>query len=95
VGQPNADASGVTLHITFQSPPSLQDRSEEHERRFRQVPPSTAQKIKRDFATYAQTGRDALQQRMYWYCRRPDGTTQIMLPLDFEEVISISVTRPS
>lgn len=93
MGCPNADASGVTLHITFQTPPSLQDRQEHHERRFQHVPLSTAQKVKRDFAAYVRTGRDALRQRMYWYRRRPDGTTQTMLPLDFEEVISISVTH--
>lgn len=94
MGPPNADASGVTLHITFRTPPSLQDRQEQHERRFQDIPSSTVQKIKRDFATYVRTGRDALRQRIYWY-RRRQGAKQIMLPLDFEEVISISVTSPS
>jgi len=89
-----ADEPGVTLHITFRTPPPLQDRQKLHNRRFPHVPRSTAQRIGKDFATYLQTARETVQRKVYRYRQRQQEARNVMLPLDFEEVVSISVEAP-
>jgi hypothetical protein len=69
-----ADESGVTLHITFRTPPSLQERQ--------------------DFVQYLRAARETTQQKVYRYCQQQRSPRKVMLPLDFEEVVSVSVETP-
>jgi hypothetical protein len=89
-----ADESGVTLHITFRTPPSLQERQKLHCRRFPHVPRSIAHRIGQDFVQYLRAERETTPQKVYRYCQQQRSPRKVMLPLDFEEVVSVSVETP-
>ncbi len=67
-----------------------------HAREFEDVPKPVAQKILADAVELAQPRSESAQQKVYRYRRvgAPDQMSQeVILPLDFEEVVGLSVTQ--
>ena len=87
----------VTLQITFESPDSMMSVSEEgiHTREFEGVPAPVAQTIAADVVEYAKDRGEEIRQEIYMYRRAGAPDKKVMLPLDFKEVIGLSVAWPS
>jgi len=81
----------VNLTITF-SPPTRKNGNGEfvHERSLNAVPRSKAEQMRADFKRYQSNGEAAQKDKLYRFCQ--DGS-EVLLPIDFEEVIAISRTE--
>lgn len=85
----------VTLYITFRVPPSLQFRPTQtrHQRQFDNVPESVAEKIVNDFERYSNGNSSVKEEKLYRYVSGAEQgeEKEILLPIDFGEVLSLSV----
>jgi len=92
------DDPPVTLYVTFRTPSSLQDRTDRtiHERRFENVPESVARGITDDFARHSNQNGRAKQRKLYRFetSGRKDSSQDVLLPIDFGEVVSLAIVSP-
>lgn len=83
-----ATESVVDLTITFSPPTRRNGKSEVvHERSLKAVPRSQAEQMQADFERYQSEGGQAEKDKLYRF--RQDGS-EVLLPIDFEEVIAIT-----
>jgi hypothetical protein len=82
----------VHLTITFRTP-SRQGgpRADVHERALEAVPRAAAEQMADDFQTYQARGGAAEKNKLYRFERAGE---EVLVPLDFGEVLSLTATTP-